>query len=325
MINVFVTGGAGYVGSHCCKALAAAGYTPVVFDNFSTGHNEFVKWGPLVEGDIRDTESVKKALDNFQPTAVLHFAALSSVGESFERPEDYYKVNIGGTLSLLNAMRETAINKLVYSSSAAVYGDATTVPIVEQAELKPKNPYGNTKLACENLIKDFGLAYGLRSVCLRYFNAAGADPDGDIGENHIPETHLIPLVLDVALKRRNSIKVYGGDYSTPDGSAIRDYVHVVDLASAHVAAVKYLLNEGKGCVLNVGNGIGTSVLEIVEAVERICHKSVLSEVVERRKGDPTILVADPSEAIKILKWKAVHNNIDKIITDAWRWHVKAFT
>ena len=238
--SILVTGGAGYVGSHACKALAGAGYLPVVFDNLSRGHREAVRWGPLVEGDIADQALLRAAIEQHRPSAIMHFAAYAYVGESVTDPAIYYRNNLGGSLSLLEAMRDTGVDKIVFSSTCATYGIPDTMPIDERAPQLPVNPYGETKLAIERALHWYGMAYGMRSVSLRYFNAAGADPDGEIGERHEPETHLIPLVVEAALGRRPQIDVFGTDYPTPDGTAIRDYIHVCDLADAHVRALEHL-------------------------------------------------------------------------------------
>ncbi len=262
MTRVLVTGGAGYVGSHCCKALAEAGFEPVVFDNFVMGHENAVRFGPLIKGDMRDTEALRAAIEETKPEAVLHFAALTLVGESTSHPGRYYAVNVGGTLNLLEAMHAAGVSKLVFSSTCAVYGAPERVPITEDLPFRPINPYGATKVACEWLMEDFDRAHAIRSVRLRYFNAAGADPAAEIGEWHEPETHLVPLVLDAVVGRRPSISIFGTDYATPDGSAVRDYIHVMDLAAAHVAALRYLMDGGASAAVNLGTGRGASVREV---------------------------------------------------------------
>jgi UDP-glucose-4-epimerase GalE len=321
MDRVLVTGGAGYIGSHCCQALAEAGFQPVVFDNLNTGHRRFARWGPLVEGDIRDGDAIVAALREHQPVAVIHFAALSLVGESAVHPGRYYDVNISGTLQLLEAMRGRSVDKLVFSSTCALYGEVAKVPIDETAPQQPVSPYGATKRACEGMMDDFGRAHGLKSVRLRYFNAAGADPGATIGEWHEPETHLIPLVLDAAIGRRKSISVFGSDYPTPDGTAIRDYIHVADLAAAHVAALRHLLDGGSSEALNLGTGQGASVAEVIRAAEAVTGRKVPVEQAPRRAGDPPALVADPRRAEAVLGWRAQHD-LSRIMEDAWRWHRK---
>lgn len=320
MATILVTGGAGYIGSHCCKALAADGYEPVVFDNLSMGHREAVRWGPLIEDDMRDGEALRDALRQVRPEAVLHLAALSQVGESVLDPGRYYAVNVGGTLNLLEAMRATEVNNLVFSSSCAVYGEPDIVPMKEDLPRRPINPYGATKHASERMMEDFDAAYGLRSVRLRYFNAAGADPAAEIGEWHEPETHLIPLVLDAALGRREAISIFGTDYPTPDGTAFRDYIHVMDLAEAHVAALRHLLAGGASTAVNLGTGQGASVRKIIRTVESVTGRNVPTVEGPRRVGDPPALVADPRRAEAVLGWRA-HADLTAMVEDAWCWHL----
>jgi UDP-glucose-4-epimerase GalE len=319
MTRILVTGGAGYIGSHCCKALAEAGFEPVVFDNFSTGHREAVRWGSVIEGDVRDAAALSRAVTTARAEAVMHFAALALVGESTAHPERYYEVNILGTLNLLNAMREAGLTSIVFSSTCAVYGEPERVPITEDLPKQPVSPYGATKHVCERMMDDFDSAHGLRSVRLRYFNAAGADPAAEIGEWHEPETHLIPLVLDVALGRRREIAIFGSDYPTPDGTAIRDYIHVKDLAQAHLAALRHLLAGGSSQALNLGTGHGASVREVIRAVEAVTGRSVPAVDAPRRAGDPPALVADPRRAEETLSWRA-HADLTEMVEDAWRWH-----
>lgn len=318
--TVLVTGGAGYIGSHCCRMLAERGFRPVVFDNLSTGHREFVRWGPLVEGDVRDAGALDRALAEHRPDAVMHFAALALVGESVTRPELYWETNVGGTFALLEAMRRAGTGALVFSSTCAIYGEPDRVPINEGVTKAPVNPYGASKLTAEWMMESFEAAHGIRSVRLRYFNAFGADPEGTIGEDHRPETHLVPLILDTALGRREAIRVFGTDYPTPDGTAIRDYIHVADLAAAHVAAVGHLLGGGAGCALNLGTGQGHSVAEMIRAVERVTGRRVAVVNADRRAGDPARLVADPAAAARVLGWKADRSDLDTAVADAWRWH-----
>ena len=322
--KVLVTGGAGYIGSHCCKALATAGFEPVAYDNLNTGHRDLVRWGELVEGDIRDRSALDAAFVAHKPVAVMHFAALSLVGQSVADPGPYWDVNIGGSLNILNAMRTHGVPAIVFSSTAAVYGD-TDVPLIGEDQPKnPTSPYGATKLAVETMMDQFDVAHGLKSARLRYFNACGADRDGEIGEDHTPETHLIPLVLDVALGRRPEIAIFGSDYPTPDGTAVRDYIHVEDLASAHLAALNHLLAGGKTFAANLGTGQGASVAEVVAAAEKAVGKPVARRMADRRAGDPASLVADPSLAARMLGWKAEASSMDRILADAWAWHRKRF-
>jgi len=321
MPRILVTGGAGYIGSHCCKALAEAGHEPIVFDNFVMGHREAVRWGPVIEGDMRDVTALGAAVREARPDAVLHFGALALVGESVANPERYYSVNVVGTLNLLEAMRAAGVDRLVFSSTCAVYGEPERVPMTEDLQRRPINPYGASKLACEMMMEDFDSAHEIRSVRLRYFNAAGADPRAEIGEWHDPETHLIPLVLDAALGRRPAISVFGTDYPTPDGTALRDYIHVMDLAEAHLAALGHLMNGGGSQVLNLGTGSGASVREVIKTVESVTGRKVPVIEAPRRAGDPPALVADPRRAEALLKWRA-RKDLAAMVEDAWRWHLR---
>ena len=317
--RALVAGGAGYIGSHACKALAAGGFLPVVYDTLSTGHREFVRWGPLVKGDLLDTDALADAFAEYRPAVALHFAACAYVGESFEDPARYYHNNVIGALHLLDAARSAGNVPIVFSSTCAVYGEPGTVPITEEAALAPVNPYGRTKLAVEHAFADYESAYGLRSVRLRYFNACGGDPDGEVGESHDPETHLVPRAILVALGHLDELAIFGDDYPTPDGTAIRDYVHVTDLADAHVAAVRNLLAGGDGGAVNLGTGRGFSVREILDAVERVTGLHVPSRVTARRQGDPAVLVADGSRARRLLGFTAPHSDIDTIVRTAHAW------
>jgi UDP-glucose-4-epimerase GalE len=318
--SVFVTGGAGYIGSHACKILARSGYLPVVFDNLSRGHREAVRWGPLVEGDLADRERLVMALEAHRASAVMHFAAFAYVGESVTDPALYYRNNLGGTLSLLEAMRETQVDKIVFSSTCATYGIPGSIPIREDAPQLPVNPYGETKLAIERALRWYGEAYGLRSVSLRYFNAAGADSEGQIGELHEPETHLVPLVLQAALGQRAHIDVYGTDYPTADGTAIRDYIHVEDLAQAHLRALEHLSAGRQSAAFNLGTGRGHSVREVIAAAEAVSGRTVPRNDAARRLGDPAVLVADPSLATEQLGWRAQCSDLHTIIRTALAWH-----
>jgi UDP-arabinose 4-epimerase len=317
---VLVTGGAGYIGSHACKALAQAGYTPVVLDNLSRGHRDAVRWGPLVIGELADRELVTATLRRFDIAAVMHFAALAYVGESMTRPDLYFRNNVVDSLALLEAMREVGLRHFVFSSSCATYGVPESVPIREISAQRPVNPYGESKLMVERLLHWYGAAYGFSYAALRYFNAAGADPEGEIGENHDPETHLVPLVLLAALGRRPQVDIYGTDYPTPDGSAIRDYIHVTDLADAHVRALRHLERGGAGTALNLATGRGYSVREVIAAAERVTGRPVPRHEAPRRPGDPPVLVADATLAREVLDWVPRHSDLDTIIATAWKWH-----
>lgn len=318
-MRILVTGGAGYIGSHAGKALARAGHEPVVYDNLTNGHEWAVKWGPLERGDILDRERLSSVLEKHRPSAVIHFAAFAYVGESVENPAKYYRNNITGTLNLLDAMRASRIDKLVFSSTCATYGLPRSLPLREDNPQVPINPYGRTKLAIEQAIADYGHAYGLSSISLRYFNAAGADPEGEIGEQHDPETHLIPLVLQAAAGLRDSVTVYGGDYDTADGTCIRDYIHVSDLAQAHVLALG-ALGEKRGMVpYNLGIGRGISIREILEAAERVTGRTIRRHIGPRRVGDPPALYADASLVRRELGWVPRHSDLSFIIETAWKW------
>src|SRR5947207_7420688 len=306
--SILVTGGAGYIGSHACKVLAAAGYRPVVYDNLSRGHREAVRWGPLVEGDLHDSPRLSAALRTHEITAVMHFAAFAYVGESMTNAETYYRNNVGGTLALLAAMRDAAVPTIVFSSTCAVYGAPDRLPIAETTAKGPLNPYGETKLAIERALYWYNQSYGLRFAALRYFNAAGADPDGEIGEDHEPETHLIPRVLRAALGTGDPVEVYGTDYPTSDGTAIRDYIHVADLGDAHVRALGYLGAGGESGALNLGTGQGCSVRQVIAAVERIAGCSVPFRKAARRPGDPPERAADPGLARARLGWEPRHSD-----------------
>jgi len=319
-MRVLLTGGAGYIGSHAAKALAEAGHEIVVLDNFSAGHRWAVKWGPCVEGDLADPALVTAALKTYGIDAVMHFAASIQVGESVRDPKKYFWNNVVNTLRLLDAMIETGVPHIVFSSSAAIYGHPEKVPIPEEHPTRPVNPYGETKLMMERALQWYGAAYGLRWTALRYFNAAGADPDGELGEEHDPESHLIPLVIRTALGRTPYVEVYGTDYATADGTAIRDYIHVVDLAEAHAKALEYLARGGESMALNLGTGQGHTVREVIAAVGKIAGGNVPTRDAPRRAGDPPALVADPTKAMSVLNWKPKFSGLDQIVESAWRWH-----
>ena len=319
-MNILVTGGAGYIGSHTCKLLAQRGYSPITYDNLSTGHRDAVKWGPFEEGDISNRIRLDEVIKQYQPNAVIHFAAYSLVGESVGSPAKYYRNNVSGTLTLLEAMRDHGIKHIVFSSSCAVYGMPNEIPIPEGHALDPISPYGRSKMMIEYLLEDFSQAYDMKNISLRYFNAAGADVDGEIGENHNPESHLIPLVLDTALGKRSAISIYGNDYNTPDGTCIRDYIHVNDLADIHVRALNYLEQNGQSNFLNIGTGKGYSVRDIIEEARKITGKEIKEIVIDRRQGDPDILLAQVVRAEKLFGWSATQSNIENIIKTAWQWH-----
>lgn len=318
--RVLVTGGAGYIGSHACKALARAGYLPVTFDNLVFGHKWAVKWGPLETGDLSDRERLDRVLDEYRPGAVMHFAAYAYVGESVTNPGKYYRNNVGGSLTLIEAMRDHGINRLIFSSTCATYGVPQALPIVETTPQRPINPYGMSKLMVEQMLADFGTAHGLNWIALRYFNAAGADPDNEIGEEHDPETHLIPLVLDAASGRRENITVFGTDHETPDGTCLRDYIHVTDLADAHVKALAALESGLQSCAINLGNGHGHSVREVIDAARRVTGTDFPVRYGPAREGDPAALISDAGLAARLLGWKPQIGDLDEIIRTAWAWH-----
>jgi UDP-glucose-4-epimerase GalE len=319
---VLVTGGAGYVGSHVCKALRAAGYLPITYDNLSGGHRWAVRWGPLECGDLENAVRLESVIRRYQPVAVIHLAGLIAAGESVADPAKYYQANVAGTLTLLTQMRRLNIDRIVFSSSAAIYGEPKTTPIVESHSSYPINPYGTTKLAGEQMLHDFAGAYGLRSVSLRYFNAAGADPNGEIGEAHPVETHLIPLVLDVAMKVRPDIAIYGNDYPTRDGTCVRDYVHVADLAEAHVLALNYLGETMGAHMFNLGSGTGATVGEVIETARQVTGCPINVRYKTRRRGDPVTLVADPTAAMRRLNWRPKFLGLVTQIGTAWNWHCR---
>ena len=323
MSTILVTGGAGYVGSHACKALAAAGHTPVAYDNLSRGHREFVRWGPLEEGDIRDGARVDAVIGRHRIDAVMHFAAFAYVGESVEQPALYYRNNVGGTLELLEAMRRAGVGLMVFSSTCSTYGVPERMPIAEDAEQRPINPYGAGKSMIERVLSDYGLAYGLRSVALRYFNAAGCDPDEEVGEDHDPETHLIPRVLMAADGKLPHVDIFGTDYPTPDGTCLRDYVHVTDLAAGHVQALDYLERGGATTAVNLGTGRGFSVREVIAAAERVTGRRIPVREAARRAGDPPVLVADATRARAVLGFAPRFTEIEPIVATAWRWHTRS--
>lgn len=318
-MKVLITGGAGYVGSACLRYVAEQGHEVMAYDNMGMGHRQAVDGHPLVEGDIADTELLTQTLKDFAPDAVMHFAAATYVGESVENPEYHYRNNIGGTLSLLNAMRAAGVNRMLFSSTCATYGMTEVDAMSEATPQDPFSPYARTKLAVEWMIRDFAHAYGMGFTLLRYFNASGGDADGRHGEDHRPETHLIPLVLEVPLGQRKEILVFGDDYPTPDGTCIRDYVHTRDLASAHLLAIE-ATTETTAEVYNIGTGNGQSVMEIIKACEKVTGQTIPYTVVKRRPGDPPRLVAEPTKLKTQLGWEPKYSNIEDTIATAWAWH-----
>ncbi len=319
MQTVLVAGGAGYVGSHCCLALAAAGFRPVVFDDLSNGHREHVQWGPLEVGDIRDGARLDAVFAQHKPIAVLHFAARIEVGESVKNPGAFFDNNVGGTITLIEAARRAGVEALVFSSTCATFGDPVTLPMAEDHPQAPLNPYGRSKLMVEQALADYDRYVGFRSAVMRYFNAAGADPKGRIGEWHEPETHAIPLAIQVALGQRSHFTIFGDDYDTRDGTAVRDYVHVLDLADAHVSALKRLLAGGSSESYNLGTGTGTTVRELVDGVGRAVGKPLTVQMAPRRPGDAPILVGDSAKARAQLGWSP-SRDLDAILSSAWKWH-----
>lgn len=317
---ILICGGAGYIGSHVNKLLHRQGYETIIFDNLIYGHREAVKWGEFVQGDLKNTGELDSVFMSNHIDAVFHFAAYAYVGESVTEPEKYYFNNVCNTLNLLNVMKKNHCKRIVFSSTCATYGMPEITPITEDMEQNPINPYGATKLMVERILRDYHDAYGLEYAVLRYFNAAGADPDGELGESHNPETHIIPLVLGAASGEREDIKVFGTDYDTPDGSCIRDYIHVSDLADAHLAALRYLEQGGESDFFNLGNEKGTSVLEIIEAAKMVTGRDITVIYGDRREGDPPKLVGSRKKAEKILGWKPRYDEIETIIKHAWQWH-----
>ena len=318
-MKILITGGAGYIGSHVVKLLGEKGFEVLVVDNLSRGHEEAVLYGKLIVADLKDKRGLTDIFKEFKPDAVMHFAAFIEVAESVKEPLKYYRNNTLNTINLLETMVENGVKNFIFSSTAAVYGMPEKVPIPETEPLKPINPYGQSKAFVEKMLEDFEKAYGLKYVSLRYFNASGADPEGIIGESHNPETHLIPLTLKAAKGEMESIKIFGTDYPTPDGTCIRDFVHVSDLAEAHILALDYLLNGGKSCALNCGYGHGFSVKEVIETAKKVTGINFKVEERGRREGDPAVLVADNSKIVKLLNWKPKFDDLEYIIETAWNW------
>ena len=320
MKNILVVGGAGYIGSHTVKLLHKNGFKVIVFDNLSMGFEILAKYGELIVGDLANINDIDKVFKTYKIDVVFHFAAFAYVGESVTDPAKYYQNNVINTINLLDVMLEFDVKKFIFSSTCATYGNPIEIPITETHPQAPINPYGQSKLMVEKILSDYSHAYDLKYVALRYFNAAGADAEGEIGEDHDPETHLIPLVLDVALGKREQINVFGSDYETKDGTAVRDYIHVTDLADAHILALEYLKNGEPSTVFNLGNGLGYSVQEVIDVAKKVTGKEIKTVYSPRREGDPAILIGGAEKAIKILGWKPRFAKLEQIIETAWKWH-----
>ncbi len=314
---VLVTGGAGYIGSHTCKALHRAGYVPVTYDDFSTGHRHAVRWGPVIEGDIADTRRLCDVFRRFPIAGVIHLAGRSVVADSITDPAEYFGINVGGTLALLEAMRRAGVHRIVFSSTCAVYGEPLCLPIPETHPRRPASPYAESKRTVEQVLHWYGLSYGLQRAVLRYANAAGADPEGELGEQHVPETHLIPLLIEAVMGKRGPVTVFGTDHPTRDGTAIRDYVHVQDLARAHLLALERLMSGCDELVVNLGTGEGHTVREVIRTVEQVTGRALIQIEAGRRDGDPSILVADPTRARQILSWAPALSDLETIVRSAW--------
>lgn len=319
---ILIVGGAGYIGSHTNKALNEVGYETVVLDNLSYGHEESIKWGEFCKCDLANIDDVDEVFNKYDITAVMHFSSFIDVGESVTNPEKYYTNNVVNTMNLLHVMLKHNVKKFIFSSTCATYGVPQKIPLVEDHPQNPINPYGMTKLMVEKILKDYDNAYGLKSVILRYFNASGADESGEIGEWHNPETHLIPLILDAAIGKREDIKIFGTDYDTEDGTCIRDYIHVTDLADAHIRALKYLEDENTSNEFNLGNGVGFSVRQVIESAKKVTGRDFKVEETKRRPGDPAVLIGSSKKAKDTLGWNPQYTDIDDIIKTAWIWHQK---
>ncbi|WP_271400420.1 UDP-glucose 4-epimerase GalE [Salinicoccus roseus] len=320
-MTILITGGAGYIGSHTVRYFLEQNENIVVVDNLQSGHRRSVNLENFYQIDLRDKEALDKVFKRHDIEAVIHFAANSLVGESMKKPFEYYHNNVYGMMCLLAVMKNNNVKKIVFSSTAATYGEPKNIPILEEDETNPTNTYGETKLAMEKMMKWFEQGYGIKYVSLRYFNAAGAHKSGIIGEDHEPETHLIPLILQVALGKRDKIYIFGDDYSTEDGTCIRDYIHVMDLASAHYLSLQYLRSNCSSDIFNLGNGNGFSVKEVIDVARQVTNHSIPSEVKKRRAGDPVVLIASAEKAKNVLGWKPKYDSLEKIISDAWKWHV----
>jgi len=321
-MKILIVGGAGYIGSHINKELTKKGFETVVFDSLVKGHQEAIKWGEFFQGDLANIEDLRQVFSKYKIDAVLHFAAFIEVGESVKDPQKYYQNNVKNTLNLFQVMLENDVKKIIFSSTAATFGNPQYTPIDEKHPQIPINPYGQAKLMVEKILADYDFAYGLKYVALRYFNACGADLDNEIGENHTPESHLIPLILDAAIGKREDIKIFGTDYPTPDGTCVRDYVHVTDLAQAHILALQYLLDGNDSNSFNLGNGKGFSVKEVIDATKKVTGVDFKVTEVERRAGDPPELVADSTKAKQVLKWQPQYADLETIVKSAWAWHQK---
>ena len=319
--HILIVGGAGYIGSHANKLLTSQGYQTIVLDNLSNGRRDLVKWGHFVEGDLNDSYSLEHIFTNWNISTVMHFGAFAYVGESVKDPAAYYNNNVVNTLHLLNAMRKHGVNQIVFSSTCATFGEPEYIPVDESHVQSPMSPYGRSKWMVEQILKDYEAAYGIRHVILRYFNAAGADPECETGEWHQPETHLIPLVLDAALYETKCLQVFGNQHNTFDGTCVRDYIHVCDLADAHLKAMQYMETHQDSDHFNLGNGKGFSVLEIIETARRITGRDIHFEIREARAGDPAIVVGSSEKALALLKWSPKFNTIQSIIETAWNWHI----
>ncbi|MEJ2039794.1 MAG: UDP-glucose 4-epimerase GalE [Desulfosarcinaceae bacterium] len=320
--HVLITGGAGYIGSHINKLLNGLGCRTLIFDNLVNGHRDLVRWGEFIEGDLADPPALGRVFRDHRIDVVMHLAAFAYVGESMLHPRKYYTNNVGGTLNLLNAMADAGVPRLVFSSTCATYGVLTEVPVSEDHAQQPINPYGDSKLMVERIIREYCRVYGLKACVLRYFNAAGADPEAEVGERHIPETHLIPLVLDVACGKKPYLPVYGDDYPTPDGTCIRDFIHVQDIAQAHIQAMNYILADGDEFAFNLSNGNGYSIRQVIEAAHQVTGLSVRTKSLPRRPGDPPILVGRSGKARSVLDWRPRYEDLATIIETAWKWHRK---
>ncbi|MCK9150792.1 UDP-glucose 4-epimerase GalE [Methanobacterium alcaliphilum] len=321
---ILIIGGAGYIGSHINKMLNQLGHETIILDNLSYGHKEFTKWGKFIEGDINETAKLERIFQNYPVDSVMHFAAFTYVGESVTNPQKYYVNNVKNTLNLLETMNKYHIKNFIFSSTCAVYGEPQELPLKEDHPLNPINPYGRSKLMIENILKDYSEAYDFNYASLRYFNAAGADPEAEIGEWHDPETHLIPLVLDAASGRRDAINIFGTDYPTKDGTCIRDYIHVCDLAQAHLKALDYLKDKDTSEIFNLGNGNGFSVREVIETAARITGQKIKSIEDKPRAGDPPILIGSAAKAKKVLGWKPHWKDLSEIIETSWKWHQRLY-
>jgi UDP-glucose 4-epimerase len=320
--TILIAGGAGYIGSHAAKELTRRGYDVIIFDNLVYGHREFIKWGSFILGDLADKDLLDLIFKKYHIDAVMHFSAFTYVGESVTEPSKYYVNNVSNTVNLLNAMKDNGVKHFIFSSTCATYGNPIEIPITESHPQSPINPYGMSKLMVEKILADYSKAYDLKYAALRYFNASGADPDNEIGEWHDPETHLIPLILDAAIGIGKNVKVFGKNYDTEDGTCIRDYIHVTDLADAHIRTLEYLQGGGEPSVFNLGNGSGYSVSEVINAAEAVTKKKIEVEDAPRREGDPPVLIGNAKKAIEVLGWKTKYASIDDIVKTAWEWHKK---